>query len=304
MGQALAKCLAGAGTPVTIWNRSIKKLDALRDMDKIIVEADIKKAVAASNVVIMNVVGDSGMSTANKVLEAAGSVEKKTLIQWSTHHPFAAKTQQSIAQDLGWQYTAGAMLTDPPNMCQDGAFFYVSGQEEYVTPLISHLSPLGKILNVGTDIGLGSLIDIAMLQTGFYGIDGFLMSMAAVRKYFLKEKLSSEVETSFIKLIQEQAVHFSKTLFPEFYNVAAMIALQSSNTDLDNFLLTLGGATGPRATLVGALKVEKEFLDELNIDSKHIEHTLNLLSTIPNPDYTYLGWNYQYLLRPSSNDEL
>ena len=84
------------------WNRSPDKAAALKDVSNVQIHTSAADAVAAaSNLVIMNVVGDKRLATAEKIIKSVPleAWKGKTLVQWSSHQPYSAKvTHLRLAQ--------------------------------------------------------------------------------------------------------------------------------------------------------------------------------------------------------------
>jgi 3-hydroxyisobutyrate dehydrogenase len=162
MGKPMAENLLRAGFPLTVYNRSQKRADSLRDMGAQVVASP--RDVAAGSEVIITIVSDSPdvlavILGANGVIEGVqgGSV----LIDMSTISPQVTRDIAAKLKDRGVQ-----MLDAPVSGGQKGAIegtlsIMVGGDAEVLERVRPVLLAMGKtITHIGSN-GMGQVCKLA-----------------------------------------------------------------------------------------------------------------------------------------------
>lgn len=177
MGRALAGAFLAGGHPTTVWNRSADKADGL--VANGATRADtVAGAVAASPLVIVCVVDYHAV---HEILDPAADVlSGRAIINLTNGTPKQARETAAWATELGADYIDGGIMAIPPTIATPEAFLLYSGSERAFKSHQRQLGVLGTGTYVGTDPGLASLHDLALLG-GMYGmLGGALHALALV----------------------------------------------------------------------------------------------------------------------------
>ncbi|MFF0744021.1 NAD(P)-dependent oxidoreductase [Streptomyces sp. NPDC004111] len=175
MGSALAAALLAAGHPTTVWNRSAHRAGPLAELGAR-TAATPGEAVAASGLVIVCVLDHDALHT---VLDpVADSLAGKVLVNLTSGSPEQARAASEWARSLGADYLDGAIMTTPPGVGDPGRMFLYSGSPAALEAHRPLLAALGDPLHLGTDPGLASLYDAALLGLMWATLTGWLHGTA------------------------------------------------------------------------------------------------------------------------------
>ncbi|NRQ39043.1 NAD(P)-dependent oxidoreductase [Nonomuraea sp. NN258] len=175
MGSALARTLLDAGHPVTVWNRSAAKADALAAHGAT-PAATAAAAVGSASLVIVCVLDYAAAREALHDVELDGRV----IANLTSGRPAEAREMAAWVAERGGEYVDGGIMAVPQMIGQPGALILYSGSQPAYDRHAQAFAALAEPRFVGTDPGLAPLLDLAML-TGMYGqIAGFLEAAALV----------------------------------------------------------------------------------------------------------------------------
>ncbi|MFI0712514.1 NAD(P)-dependent oxidoreductase [Streptomyces inhibens] len=177
MGSALAAALLERGHPVTVWNRSAHKSDALVERGAHLA-ASPEEAIAASPLTLACVLDYGALHT---VLDpVADSLAGKVLVNLTSGSPEQAHEATAWARSHGADYLDGAIMTTPPGVGNPEMMFLYSGAQAVFEAHRPTLEALGDPLHLGTDPGLASLYDAALLGLMWSTMTGWLHGTALV----------------------------------------------------------------------------------------------------------------------------
>ncbi|WP_343517797.1 NAD(P)-binding domain-containing protein [Sphingomonas sp.] len=177
MGQALTARFLQQGHTVTVWNRTPGKAGAL--IAKGAREAgSAAEAIAESEVTVMCVL-DYPASTS--VIDAAASaLSGRALVNLTNGTPAQARATAERVATLGAAYLDGGIMATPPMIGGEHALILYSGSKPAFDAHATLLEELAAANYLGTDAGLASLHDLALLS-GMYGLfAGFFHATALV----------------------------------------------------------------------------------------------------------------------------
>jgi 3-hydroxyisobutyrate dehydrogenase-like beta-hydroxyacid dehydrogenase len=177
MGSALAAALLDRGHPTTVWNRSPDKARPLVDRGARLAGTP-QEAIAASPLTIACVLDYEALYTA--LDPATGELAGRTLVNLTSGSPEQAQEAVKWAQSHGAGYLDGAIMTTPPGVGDAAMMFLYSGSREVFDAHRSTLATLGDPLHLGTDPGLASLYDAALLGLMWSTMTGWLHGTALV----------------------------------------------------------------------------------------------------------------------------
>ncbi|WP_306333796.1 NAD(P)-dependent oxidoreductase [Streptomyces sp. KL118A] len=179
MGSALAAALLDAGHPTTVWNRSPEKAKPLADRGAH-VAATPEDAVAASGLVIACVLDYDALHTVLDPVAEAGALAGKSLVNLTSGSPEQADEMARWAASHGADYLDGGIMTTPPGVGSPEMMFLYSGPEAVFEAHRTPLAALGDPLHLGTEPGLASLYDSALLGLMWASFTGWLHGTALV----------------------------------------------------------------------------------------------------------------------------
>ncbi|MFD8495123.1 NAD(P)-dependent oxidoreductase [Amycolatopsis sp. NPDC059657] len=173
MGAALASTLLAAGHPVTVWNRSDRAVPhgAVR-------AASVAEAVAASPVVLACLLDDRSVYDA--LGPSAAALRGKALVNLTSGTPGQARSLASWAREREIDYLDGGIMAVPPMIGGPGAFVLYSGSQPVFDTYRPVLDALADSRFLGTDPGMASLQDIALLSAMYGQFMGILHAFALV----------------------------------------------------------------------------------------------------------------------------
>lgn len=198
MGQAMVRTLLAAGHPVTVWNRTPSRADALV-AEGAVLAATPAEAVAASDVVLLSLTDYAAMYD---VLGAAPDVLRgRTIVNLSSDTPGTTRAAAGWAAEHGAALVTGGVMTPPPGVGTAGAYVYYSGPEAAFRAHQSTLALLGAPRYLGEDPGLAQLLYQAQLDVFLTALSGVAHAAALAQAagvpptQFVPEALRTLVET-------------------------------------------------------------------------------------------------------------
>jgi 3-hydroxyisobutyrate dehydrogenase-like beta-hydroxyacid dehydrogenase len=177
MGTALARALLHAGHPVTVWNRTIVRAEALVP-EGARVAPDPAAAVAASPLTVVCLLDDATVAT---VLDPLGdTLGGTTLVNLTSGTPEQARATAARLTAHGAQVLAGTIMVPTPLVGTPDALVLYSGATAVHERHRTTLEAFGRTDLVGTDPGRAALFDLGMLDVFFAGMASFLHATALV----------------------------------------------------------------------------------------------------------------------------
>ncbi|MFF3543157.1 NAD(P)-dependent oxidoreductase [Streptomyces platensis] len=177
MGSALAAVLLERGHETTVWNRSAHRAQSLVDRGARLA-ATPEEAIAASPLTIACVLD---YEVLHAVLDpVAGSLAGKVLVNLTSGSPELAHEAAAWARSHAADYLDGAIMTTPPGVGSPEMMFLYSGSHAVFEAHRPTLATLGDPLHLGTDPGLASLYDAALLGLMWSTMTGWLHGTALV----------------------------------------------------------------------------------------------------------------------------
>ncbi|GAA4198377.1 NAD(P)-binding domain-containing protein [Microbispora amethystogenes] len=167
MGGALARAWLAAGHPLTVWNRTAARAQALADQGAR-VAATPAEAVAASDLVIVCLLDHA---SAGEVLDGA-DLSGKDLVDLTTGTPEEARARARWAGERGARFLDGGVMAVPPMIgtAGSGAYVFYSGSRALFEDHAGTLAVPAGTVYAGEDPGLAALLDVALLSamTGMF----------------------------------------------------------------------------------------------------------------------------------------
>ncbi|MET8566678.1 NAD(P)-binding domain-containing protein [Streptomyces sp. NPDC004783] len=170
MGQAMVRTLLAAGHPVTVWNRTAARADAVV-AEGAVRAASPADAVAASELVILSLTDYDAMY--DVLGPAAAELAGRTVVNLSSDTPDRAREAAAWAAGHGARFVTGGVMVPAPMVGTEAAYVYYSGPAEAFEEHRAVLTRIGAPRHLGEDPGLAQLMYQAHL-------DVFLTSLSAL----------------------------------------------------------------------------------------------------------------------------
>jgi 3-hydroxyisobutyrate dehydrogenase-like beta-hydroxyacid dehydrogenase len=170
MGSALARALAGAGHPVTAWNRTRSRALPLAAAGVSVADS-LLDAVGGGDPVIMCVSDQAAAAGLVTDPAVTGLLRGRTLVQMTTGTPADGRRNAAWAEPLGIGYVDAAILAYPREIgTPDAEIFYCgpAAAPEAAPGLGPLLGALGTVHFLGQDAGRAAVVDAALIAF-FYG---------------------------------------------------------------------------------------------------------------------------------------
>ncbi|MFF9863081.1 MULTISPECIES: NAD(P)-dependent oxidoreductase [Streptomyces] len=161
MGTALVRAWLAAGHPVTVWNRTPARAEALAAQGAT-VAASAAEAVSASRLVIVCLLDDASVGAA---LDGAG-LGGRDLVNLTTGTPAEGRARAAWATARGARFLDGGIMAVPPMIgdADSGGYVFYSGSPELFEEHRDTLAVPAGTRYVGEDAGFAALHDVALLS--------------------------------------------------------------------------------------------------------------------------------------------
>ncbi|MFJ6660339.1 NAD(P)-dependent oxidoreductase [Streptomyces sp. NPDC091377] len=179
MGTALARAWLAAGHPVTVWNRTAARAEALA-ADGAKVAASAAEAVAANRLVVVCLLDDASVGEALDGTDLTG----RDVVNLTTGTPADGRTRATWVQERGARFLDAGIMAVPPMIGnpESGGYVFYSGSSALFEEHRETLAVPGGTTYVGEDPGFAALHDIALLS-GLDGLfSGVLHAFALLRR--------------------------------------------------------------------------------------------------------------------------
>lgn len=167
MGTALARTWLAAGHPLTVWNRTPAKAEALA-AEGAVVAASPAEAVAANGLVVLCLLDDASVGSALEGLDLTG----KDLVDLTTGTPADGRARAAWAEERGARFLDGGIMATPSmiGVPEAGGYVFYSGSPALFEAHRRALEVPAGARFVGADPGHAALHDVALLSamTGLF----------------------------------------------------------------------------------------------------------------------------------------
>ncbi|KOX34300.1 MULTISPECIES: NAD(P)-dependent oxidoreductase [unclassified Streptomyces] len=179
MGTALARTWLAAGRPLTVWNRTPARAEALA-AEGAKAAGSAAEAVAASSLVLICLLDDASVGATLDGVDLTG----KDLVNLTTTTPAEARARAAWAEERGARYLDGGIMAVPPMIGVPGAGGYVfySGSRELFERHRDTLAVPAGTTYVGEDPGFAALHDVALLSAMYGMFAGAAHAFALIRR--------------------------------------------------------------------------------------------------------------------------
>ncbi|MGR8009831.1 NAD(P)-dependent oxidoreductase [Streptomyces hypolithicus] len=179
MGTALGHAWLAAGHPLTVWNRTRAKAEALTGEGARVAATPAEAVAAATGPIILCLLDDDSVGEALDGIDLNG----RDVVNLTTSTPAQAQQRAQWAEERGARFLDGGIMAIPPMIGrpETGGYVFYSGDRALFECHREALEAPAGAKFVGEDPGHAALHDIALLSamTGMFA--GLTHAFALVR---------------------------------------------------------------------------------------------------------------------------
>ena len=232
MGQAMARALMTGGHPVTVWNRTPSRADALV-ADGVRLAGTPAEAVGAADLVILSLTDYQAM---DDILRPVGpDLAGRTLVNLSSDTPERTRAAATWAADRGARLLVGGVMVPAPLVGTNAAYVYYSGPRAALDDHATALALIGTPRYVGADPGLAQLWYQAQLDVFLTALSGLLHATALVgsagvtAEEFLPEALQTLTDIPAMLAGEDTARNLDAGVHPGDLSTATMMGATAAH---------------------------------------------------------------------------
>ncbi|MEO3816624.1 NAD(P)-binding domain-containing protein [Plantactinospora sp. B24E8] len=179
MGTALARAWLAAGHPLTVWNRTPARAEALA-AEGATVAGTAAEAVAANRLVVVCLLDDNSVRQALSDVDLTG----RDVVNLTTSTPGQARALADWIGDRGGRFLDGGIMAVPPmiSVPESGGYVLYSGSTDVFEAYRHTLAVPTGTRYVGTDPGFAALYDVALLSAMTGMFSGAAHAFALIRR--------------------------------------------------------------------------------------------------------------------------
>nr|WP_062216765.1 NAD(P)-binding domain-containing protein [Streptomyces sp. NBRC 109706] len=161
MGTALARAWLRAGHPLTVWNRTPARAEALA-AEGAVVAAGAAEAVAANDLVVLCLLDDASVGETLAGADLVG----RDLVNLTTGTPAEGRARAAWAEERQARFLDGGIMATPPmiGVPESGGYVFYSGSADLFEAHRPTLTAPTGARYVGSDAGYAALHDVALLS--------------------------------------------------------------------------------------------------------------------------------------------
>ncbi|WP_425336801.1 NAD(P)-dependent oxidoreductase [Streptomyces profundus] len=161
MGTALGRAWLRAGHPLTVWNRTPARAEALAAEGAVVV-ASAAEAVEANDLVVLCLLDDASVSETLAGADLVG----RDLVNLTTGTPAEGRARAAWAQERQARFLDGGIMAIPPmiGVPESGGYVFYSGSADLFEAHRATLTAPTGARYVGSDAGFAALHDVALLS--------------------------------------------------------------------------------------------------------------------------------------------
>jgi 3-hydroxyisobutyrate dehydrogenase-like beta-hydroxyacid dehydrogenase len=226
MGRVLASAALEAGHPITVWNRSPGRADALAERGAAVAATVVDAASAAPVVVACLFDHASVHETLDPVV---ANLSGRTLINLTTTTPNEARELAAWAAGHGIDYLDGAIMAVPEMIGGPGSAIFTSGSQAANAAHAGLIGRWGDVTYFGEDAGVASLYDMAMLSGMYLMFAGFFHGAAMVASAGFRAEEFAARQTTFLAAMTGSFAEFGRIVDAKDYAGEGQQSLEFSD---------------------------------------------------------------------------
>ncbi|WP_309061865.1 NAD(P)-binding domain-containing protein [Streptomyces sp.] len=227
MGTALARAWLAAGHPVTVWNRTPARADALA-AEGAAVAASAAEAVAANRLVVACLLDDASLGEALGGADLTG----RDLVNLTTGTPGQGRARAAWAAARGARFLDGGIMAVPPMIGdpESGGYVFYSGSRALFEEHRDTLAAPAGTRYVGDDPGFAALHDVALLSAMSGLFAGVVHAFALIRREDIAPRDFAPLLVSWLTAMAPAAHQTAEQLESGDYTkgVVSNLAMQSA----------------------------------------------------------------------------
>jgi 3-hydroxyisobutyrate dehydrogenase-like beta-hydroxyacid dehydrogenase len=256
MGSAMTDRLRDTGYTTTVWNRTAAKTEPHVNAGSK-AAATVAEAVAASDIVLVVLLDHASV---REYLEpVAADLKGKVVVNVTTTTPNEARASAAWAAEHGVTYLDGAIMAVPAMIGGPGALLFYSGDENAFAIAKPALETFGTTEFQGTDAGLASLKDMALLTAMYQMFGGFLQAAAMMRTVGVPVDQTARDVTAWLGAVLPLFENYASVIEGGEYDTAPGQSVDFTRAAMSS-LITASREQGVSADF---LEPVKKHLDEL-----------------------------------------
>lgn len=178
MGSALAGALLDGGKQVTVWNRTRERTTPLAAKGAKVAET-AAAAIKSSEIVLINVRDYPVSADLLGAADARAALKGRLVVELSSGTPGQAREAAARVKDSGGEFIAGAIMATPNFIGTENGVILFSGPADAYARHDKTFGLLGgQAQHVGSDPGLASALDLALLTQMWGLLFGALQAIA------------------------------------------------------------------------------------------------------------------------------
>lgn len=226
MGSVLAAALVDAGHPITVWNRSLARVQPLAVRGA--TPADSVEAAVGTSPLIVACLLDH--ASVHEVLDpVTQSLSGRALVNVTTTTPNQARELEEWASRHGIGYLDGGIMAVPEMIGGPGSAVFYSGSATVFENHRALLDLWGQSSYFGSDAGMASLYDLAMLAGMYTMFAGFIQGAAMVGSEGVPATEFAERATPFLAAMTGAFADFAATIDTTAYTGDGQQSLEFSD---------------------------------------------------------------------------
>jgi 3-hydroxyisobutyrate dehydrogenase-like beta-hydroxyacid dehydrogenase len=225
MGTALARAWLAAGHPVTVWNRTPARAEALA-AEGATVARSTAAAVAANRLVVACLLDDASVGEALDGADLTG----RDLVNLTTGTAAQGRSRSAWAMARGARFLDGGIMAVPPmiGVPESGGYVFYSGSAALFEEHRDTLAVPAGTTYVGADPGFAALHDVALLSAMSGMFAGITHAFALIRREDIAPKDFAPLLVSWLTAMAPAAHQTAEQLESGDYGkeVASNLAMQ------------------------------------------------------------------------------
>ncbi|WP_205325584.1 NAD(P)-dependent oxidoreductase [Glycomyces sp. YM15] len=256
MGSAIAARLRETGYTTTVWNRTAARTEPHVKAGSN-AAATIAEAVQNTDIAIAVLLDHAGIH--QNLEPVTAELKGKVLVNLTTTTPNEARATAAWAAEHGITYLDGAIMAVPEMIGGPASLLLYSGDENAYAIAKPALETLGAAEYQGTDAGLASLKDMALLTSMYQMFGGFLQAAAMMRTAGIPAAQTAKDVTAWLGAVLPLVEGYAAVIDNRDYNPAPGQSVDFTRTAMAS-LITASREEGISADLLAPVK---RHLDEL-----------------------------------------
>lgn len=234
MGSAIAKVFIKKGFKTTVWNRSENKSQALV-AEGAIFASTVLEAIAGSPVIVICVLN---YDVVNIILEKhKGELAGKVIVNLTNGTPEQARKVAKWVADNDSEYIDGGIMAIPPMIGLPEAFILYSGSNKAFEDNKEIFDTLGTASFIGSDPGLASLYDLALLSAMYGMLGGYLHAVTLVSTENIKAIEFTPIVINWLHAMIQVLPHLAQQIDASDYSLGGVVSnLEMNATSFVNIL--------------------------------------------------------------------